>query len=262
MILDFFVRKRRLAQHRNALGDLAIHLPLLQGLSAAQRERLVELALYVLGNKAFSPVDGETLDDESAGVIALQLALPALELGRAALDGWHELVLYPDAFISRDQWMDHGGLVHEGEEVLVGQARLDGPVLLSRPDAVHAAQLDGWNVVIHELAHKLDMMDGGANGCPPLHKGMNRETWAADWSAAYHAFCRDVDAGFEGWLDPYASENPAEFFAVLSEYFFEAPHWVAEDYPAVYRQLAAFYRQDPAARLPRLPIEALLPPAA
>jgi Mlc titration factor MtfA (ptsG expression regulator) len=102
---------------------------------------------------------------------------------------------------------------------------------------------------MHEFAHKLDMLNGDANGFPPLHPEMSRPGWQAVFEAAYSDFCERVDAYRETAVDPYAAESPAEFFAVLSEAFFEIPRAVRDKYPAVYVQLAAFYRQDPAARL-------------
>jgi Mlc titration factor MtfA (ptsG expression regulator) len=103
--------------------------------------------------------------------------------------------------------------------------------------------------VIHEFAHKLDMRNGAANGLPPLHKNMARAQWARTFAAAYEDFCRRVDTGESTMIDPYASESPAEFFAVLSEVFFETPVLLKQCYPAVYEQMRLFYRQDPATRL-------------
>jgi Mlc titration factor MtfA (ptsG expression regulator) len=116
-------------------------------------------------------------------------------------------------------------------------------------------------VVIHEFAHKLDMLSGEPNGCPPLHKGMTLAAWKDAFSGAYGDFCRRVDeadakAETDGGaaldelpIDPYAAESPSEFFAVVSEAFFETPEWLEPAYPALYGQLRQFYRQDPLARL-------------
>jgi Mlc titration factor MtfA (ptsG expression regulator) len=104
------------------------------------------------------------------------------------------------------------------------------------------------NVVIHEFAHKLDMLNGEANGVPPLHAGMSREGWQAALAAAYRGFCDAVDRGKDTWLDPYAAEHPSEFFAVLSEAFFQDPRETRRRYPDAYDQLKLFYRQDPASR--------------
>ncbi|RBH43540.1 phosphoenolpyruvate--glucose-phosphotransferase regulator, partial [Pseudomonas sp. MWU13-2860] len=166
-------------------------------------------------------------------------------------EGWSDVVLYPSPFVARDIWMDGIGLQHESESVLIGQARQDGPVILSLPDARASEQLDGWNVVIHEIAHKLDMLNGIANCSPPLHKGLNQTQWSRVWSQGYRQLCRMLDRGVDpDWLDPYAAENPAEYFAVLSEAFFELPHHLRLDLPEIYEQLKLFYRQDPAGRLP------------
>jgi Mlc titration factor MtfA (ptsG expression regulator) len=93
------------------------------------------------------------------------------------------------------------------------------------------------------------MLNGDANGFPPLHADMSREVWSRVFVAAYEDFCARVERGEHGALDPYAAENPAEFFAVTSEAFFDAPHVVQSAYPEAYRHLALFYRQDPASRL-------------
>ncbi len=107
------------------------------------------------------------------------------------------------------------------------------------------------NLVIHEFAHKIDMRSGEANGCPPLPAGMRQDVWKATLTVAYDDFCARVDAGEDTAIDPYAAENPAEFFAVLSEVFFAEPSLLRQEYPDVYAQFAALYRQDPVARLAR-----------
>jgi MtfA peptidase len=103
--------------------------------------------------------------------------------------------------------------------------------------------------VLHEFAHKLDMLNGDANGFPPLHRGMDAASWARDFSTAYEDLCARVDAGEDTAIDPYATADPAEFFAVLTEVFFETPRILHAEYPAIYRQLQQFYRQHPLARL-------------
>jgi hypothetical protein len=122
-------------------------------------------------------------------------------------------------------------------------------VVLSWADVQGADIDDGVNVVIHEFAHKLDMRNGDANGFPPLHADMQRQAWAQAFSSAYQDFCARVDEGEDTRIDPYAGESPAEFFAVLSEAFFETPDVVCSEYPAVYAQLVQFYRQEPLQRL-------------
>jgi len=102
----------------------------------------------------------------------------------------------------------------------------------------------GRNVVLHEFAHKLDGLNGVANGLPPLRRGMSRKRWAEDFSGAdYDALCRQVAAGKSACIDPYAATSPAEFFAVASEYFFTAPDILKDCCPGVHRQLTLFYSQ-------------------
>ena len=142
--------------------------------------------------------------------------------------------------------MDEHGVTHEWEDDLAGEAFPGGPVVLSWDALAHDPAM---NVVIHEFAHKLDMANGAADGMPPLHAGMDRHAWREAFRLAYEGFCDAVDRSRETWLDPYAAEAPGEFFAVVSEAFFEAPNETRRRYPEVYEQLRQFYRQDPAARL-------------
>jgi Mlc titration factor MtfA (ptsG expression regulator) len=106
------------------------------------------------------------------------------------------------------------------------------------------------NLVIHEFAHKLDMLDGDADGVPPLHSGMSRAQWRAVLAEAYEHFCARVERGAITTIDPYAAEHPSEFFAVASEVFFAEPAVLRAAYPAFYDELCRFYRQDPHARVP------------
>ncbi|TJZ73352.1 M90 family metallopeptidase [Chitiniphilus eburneus] len=255
-----FLRARRRDKHLaanpipDALWREAERLPLFIGLNDDERKRLREQAAWFLHEKTITPLQGLEIDDQAKVILAAQAALPILNLGFDAYDDWHEVVLYPAQFVSRDRYTDPIGVVHEGEQILAGQARPEGPILLSWLDVSESAWLDGWNVVIHELAHKLDMRDsaGHANGRPPLHKGMDASAWKRAFSDAFDHLNRLANSGQYSPIDLYAAETPAECFAVLSEYFFETPHAVADHYPAVYEQLKQFYKQDPLARLPRV----------
>jgi Mlc titration factor MtfA (ptsG expression regulator) len=144
--------------------------------------------------------------------------------------------------------VDAGGIHHEWEEVLSGESWELGPVVLSWADVEVSGMGDGYNVVIHEMAHKLDMRNGDADGFPPLHRNMRTSVWTRDFSDAFQHLQQNVERGVEPPLDHYAGETPAEFFAVSSEYFFEQPWVLWEEYPRVYEQLRQFYQQDPHAR--------------
>ena len=142
-------------------------------------------------------------------------------------------------------------MLHEWEDELAGETFRGGPLVLSWAAVGEAGSVarGGVNVVIHEFAHKLDMRSGEADGMPPLHAGMDRAQWMKVLEEAYEGFCDAVDRGRNTWLDPYAAEHPAEFFAIASEAFFEAPRELRRRYPELYAQFVLFYRQDPAARL-------------
>jgi Mlc titration factor MtfA (ptsG expression regulator) len=221
-------------------------LPFLRGLDAAQKQRLQDLALLFLAEKQFVGVRGQVLDDAIRLSVAAQACLPILELGLDWYEGWSGVVIYPGDFRVARSEMDEGGVVHEWEDELAGESWLGGPVILSWDAAQHDIDT---NVVIHEFAHKLDMRSGEADGVPPLPAGMDHEAWREALARAYEGFCDAVERGRDTWLDPYAAEHPSEFFAVLSEAFFEAPNETRRRYPAMYDQLRRFYRQDPATRL-------------
>ncbi len=141
--------------------------------------------------------------------------------------------------------MDAAGVVHQTNAVLAGEAWGRGPVILSWADVLKIGQQPGHNVVIHEMAHKLDMLNGDANGFPPLHRRMDRHQWWQVFSSAWDRLQDEKRAGAELPIDPYALESPAEFFAVASEQFFEEPATLRQHLPDVYRQLEQFYRQHP-----------------
>ena len=204
--------------------------------------KLRELALLFLAEKQFAGAHGLALTDEMRVSIAAQACLPILELGLDWYAGFTGIVVYPGDFRVRRTEMDEHGVVHEWDDELAGEAMPGGPVVLSWDAAAHDFQM---NVVIHEFAHKLDMLSGAADGVPPLHVGMSRAAWVKAFEEAYQGFCDAVERDRDTWLDPYAAEHPSEFFAVVSEAFFTDPAETRRRYPDVYDQLRLFYRQDP-----------------
>jgi Mlc titration factor MtfA (ptsG expression regulator) len=245
-------RRRRLA--RSDTSEQAWRrawqgLPLLHGLSPDEARRLRELATLFLHEKSLEPAQGLVLRPWMGQEMALQACLPILNLGLDWYAGWYSVILYPDTFVSNFEHHDEAGVVHEIREARSGEAWERGPLVLSWADADEGRFHDGFNVVIHEAAHKLDALDGGSNGRPPLHSDMNPDAWSRDLGAAYADLQRRLEAGRDTPIDDYAAESPAEFFAVVSEAFFETPDVLQQAYPAVYDQLRRFYRQDPALRL-------------
>lgn len=221
-------------------------LPFLEHLAPADRPRLREMALAFLARKEFHGAQGLRLDDDMLLAIALQACLPVLNIGLQAYDGWVGVVVYPGDFVIPRQEFDEAGVLHEYDDEVLGEAWEGGPVLLSWFAGDDGPA--GVNVVIHEFAHKLDMENGGVDGLPRLPAHMSRQAWAAAFGAAYEAFCAEVDRGADTVIDPYGAEHPAEFFAVVSETFFENPCVLRMRYPEVYAQLMQFYGMDTAAR--------------
>jgi len=242
-------RRRRLLRRfriEDALWDKATGgFEFLRQLSPEETIKLRQLSLLLLAEKEFSPAAGLELTDVMRVSIAAQACLPVLELGLDWYSGWHGIVVYPGDFRVRRSETDEDGVVHEWDDELAGEAMPGGPVVLSWDAAARDPYI---NVVIHEFAHKLDMLDGVVDGMPPLHAGMERAAWRAAFAQAYEGFCDAVERGRNTWLDPYAAEHPSEFFAVVSEAFFEDPKETRRRYPDVYDQLKRFYKQDPAAR--------------
>lgn len=211
--------------------------------------RLRQLVILFLHEKAIHGAGGLVIRDEMRMAIAVQACILILNLDSASYSGWSEVIVYPGQFVAQYEYMDEDGVVHHIREPMTGESWLRGPVILSWEDARGPDQGTGYNVVIHEFAHKLDMLNGDANGFPPLHADMSREGWSRAFGAAYEDFCRRVDRGEPTLIDPYAADDPAEFFAVTSEAFFEIPQTLQAGYAEIYRQLALFYRQDPLLRL-------------
>jgi Mlc titration factor MtfA (ptsG expression regulator) len=237
--------RRRRVLRRHHIDDALWHAATHRLAFIPQTPKLRELALLFLSEKEFSGAHGLDVTDAMRVSIAAQACLPILKLGLDWYAGFSGIVVYPGDFRVRRSHTDEDGVVHEWDDELAGEAMPGGPVVLSW-DA--AANDPGMNVVIHEFAHKLDMLNGEADGLPPLHAGMDRAAWAAAFEQAYEGFCDAVERGKDTWLDPYAAEHPSEFFAVISEAFFEDPAETRRRYPNVYEQLKLFYRQDPLSR--------------
>ena len=244
-----FLKPDRFAVTDAAWRTVRTSLPIVATLSESDAGTLRSLTESFLRAKSLEGTGGFELDDESRVVVAAQACVPILELGMEAYSGWRSVIVYPGGFVSRGSSIDETGVEHEWEEPRSGESWSDGPVVLSWEDVEASGRLEGYNVVIHEMAHKLDMLNGDANGFPPLHAEMDGATWYRVFSEAFEDLCARVDVGEETDIDDYATEGPDEFFAVTSEYFFEAPEVLDECYPKVYAELRAFYRQDPMQRI-------------
>jgi Mlc titration factor MtfA (ptsG expression regulator) len=250
-------------------------LPFIQRYAEQDLAALRELATLFIAEKEYSTTHDLPLTDEMVVSVAAQACVPILRLGLEWYRGWHGIVLYPGEFLIRRTVEDEDGVVHDWEEEASGEAWEHGPVILSWEDvSTPGAGLDSiddlpddtYNVVIHEFAHKLDMLSGEPDGVPPfsrvLHPGVDAEAWAETFLSEYDRFAEACDAQPEhAWehpdhlpprlrvIDPYGAEAPAEFFAVTSEAFFVEPEGLRQHWPGLYQSLATFYRQDPASRV-------------
>lgn len=245
--------RRGRAVERQAIPDplwmrVVSRFSFLRTLPATDQRRLRELTALFLDCKAVSGAGGLEITREMQLIVAAQACLLVLNLDLDLYDDWVEVIVYPDEFVIDHEYMSEDGVLHRVRAPLSGEAWEQGPVILSWRDAQEADGGDGYNVVLHEFAHKIDMRNGAANGFPPLHAGMDRKAWSDTFAAAFEDFCRRTERRDDTRIDPYAAEDPAEFFAVMSEAFFETPEAVQAEYPGVYVQLAAFYRQDPLTR--------------
>ena len=248
-------RQRILDRHRidaSLWQAVRRDLPILDGLDEQQDQQLREACVLFLQAKTLTCLPGVELDDRARLHLAAQAQLPLLHLDDLDwYQGFHEIVLYADDFVSPQRYRDPSGVEHQWDGEHSGEAWQQGPVILAWSGVAASGGWDGYNLVIHELAHKLDMLNGDANGLPPLHSDMRVSDWASVMQQAFDDLDRQLDADpdAETAIDPYAAENPAEFFAVTSEYFFTAPDLLRGAYPQVYEQLRQFYRQDPLKRI-------------
>ena len=221
-------------------------MPWLGALDDARDARLRTLSARFLHEKTITPVAALVLDDAQRLQLAALCCLPLLEFGAQGLHGWSQLIVYPDAFRVNRSHVDAAGVLHEWDDELIGEAWESGPVILSWADveADLAAPREGFCVAVHEIAHKLDALDGALDGTPPLPRDWQR-AWARDFQQAYDALARAVDDGRQTAIDGYAAEAPEEFFAVCSEYHFSDPVLLRRAMPEVAAHLRRFYGPPP-----------------
>ncbi|MBA3819493.1 MAG: zinc-dependent peptidase [Deltaproteobacteria bacterium] len=228
---------------------LAANVPLARRLEPAQQRRLRELVQVFIAEKHWEGCGGLELTEEMQVTVAANACLLVLERDLALYKDVDSILIYPSTVIApprRPAFFELGRTPVGHGRSLAGEAMLHGPVVLSW-DAVLASthELTWHNVVIHELAHKLDMADGSIDGTPPLPTRAAIEDWARVCSAAYRELCDRVEAGLPSVIDSYGATNEAEFFAVATETFFLRPLELRFEYPGLYALLAGFYRYDP-----------------
>jgi MtfA peptidase len=214
--------------------------PFLGRRSIAEQSRLRDMTAEFLSKKQFSGAHGLKVTDEMAVAIAAQACLPVLHLGLKFYDDFKGIVVHPGAMLARREVTDDNGIVHRYSEVLTGEAMERGPVTLSWQDVAASGDTaaEGYNVVIHEFIHKIDMRDGLADGSPPLASRRAKTDWDDVFQPAFDAFCEKVAMADRfgappPWLDAYGATAPAEFFAVACEGYFVNRTRFTQDFPSL-----------------------------
>jgi hypothetical protein len=247
-------RREAAALRRRPIADdlwkrTLIRYPFLRQADDPGAAALRRMTSLFLDRKEFTAVAPVRLTNDVVVAVAAQACLPVLKLGLDRYDGFLGIVLHADQVVARREHLDEDGVMHEYDEVLSGEAVQGGPVMLSWRDVRGSGRsaTEGYNVVIHEFAHVLDMADGLADGVPLLPPDLPRAHWIDTLSQEYERFVVRVEADEDTALDPYGAQAPEEFFAVASESFFVDPARLRQEHAALYQLLARFYRTDPAA---------------
>lgn len=224
-------------------------VPYMARLPADLRHQLRQRIQVFVAEKAFIGCGGQKITDDVRVTIAAQACLLTLNSTRDDYRNLREILVYPGAFMVDRINADSIGVLQEGRQVLTGESWTRGQVILSWQDTVTGAATvdDGRNVVIHEFAHQLDQAKGYANGAPWLPPGETRNRWTRVMSEEFERLQQDARYGQPSLLNHYGASNPAEFFAVATEVFFEQPAEMAVQHPELYRELGAFYRVNPLA---------------
>ncbi len=214
--------------------------------------RLERLIPIFLAEKTFEGCGGLTVSEEMKVTIAAQACLLLLHRDTDIYPRLVTILVYPSAYVARDVRPIGGPLVLEGQSARLGESWTTGVVVLSWDDVQAGASdiHDGHNLVLHEFAHQLDREDGAINGTPLLEQRSQYLAWGRVLTAEFERLQRDSQLGRATVLDDYGATDPAEFFAVATECFFEKPRTLKKRHPALYEELKTFYRQDPAALSP------------
>jgi hypothetical protein len=246
---DWLRRRRGAPALPEALWQATLgRYPFLADRPAEDVARLRTMAAEFLARKEFHGAGGLAITDEIALAIAAQAVLPVLHLGLAWYDDFVGIVVHPDEVVARRSMTDETGIVHDWNEVLAGEAMEGGPIMLNWHDVAQAGATaaTGYNVVIHEFVHKIDLRDGAADGCPPMPSGAARRKWLAVLDAQYQRFREQVTiaerfGGERPWLDEYGATAIDEFFAVACEAYFVNRARFTQEFPDLTGLFDGFY---------------------
>ncbi len=222
-----------------------------QFLSPGQQAKLRDDLRILVAEKSWEGCRGLAITDEVKVTIAAEASRLLLGFRDEYFDMVQSILVYPDAYVAPDQEVLQGGIVLEGKSARSGEAWYRGPVILSWPDVLAGARGEtcGTNLVLHEFAHQLDMQNGRVvDGTPPLESADQYRRWEEVMNSEYQRLVRDCQQGRPTLIDCYGATSPAEFFAVVTECFFQLPRDLQWRHPPLYEMLSTFYRQDPASR--------------
>ncbi len=244
---DAALRKEPLTAEERAI--VAKNVPYVATLDDADRTELEGLIRVFLAEKSFEGCGGLELTEEITLTIAAQACLLLLHRETDVFPDVDAILVYPSAYRAPAQER-LGGVVLETEQARLGESWTRGVVVLAWDHVKSGAAepADGQNVVLHEFAHQLDGESGGMDGAPDLGARARYTSWAHVLGDEFAELSRKLHDGRPSDIDSYGATNPAEFFAVVTEMFFEKPRALKQRHPALYGELAAFYKQDPAAR--------------
>lgn len=258
-IVWLWTQPRRLALRRRRLQVapfpedweriLRRRVPLTRSMPAELLAQLKGHMQVFVAEKAFIGCEGQAITDEVRVTVAAQACLLLLNRPTGYYPRLRQVLVYPRAFWVLHTHPDEHGLVHGGREARVGESWDEGQVILAWDETRDSARIpdDAFNVVLHEFAHQLDAENGLTNGAPELGSAQRHARWAEVMRQAFVELQAQVARGEETVLDPYGASEPAEFFAVATEAFFERGQDLRQTQPAVYAELAGFYHVDPAA---------------
>lgn len=243
-------RLRRALAQPLGTAQLAIierHVAQYRGMPAARRDELQRLVKQFLHQKTFVGCAGLEVTEEMRLIIAAQACMLLLGRPSKVYPGLYSILVYPGAFLVPRNQVDAGGVVTETRQDLLGESWGDGRVILSWEHVRRAGNetAGGHNVVLHEFAHQLDSESGSTNGAPFLGDPERYRSWSATLGRDFALLRREAWWGYQGVLDPYGATDPAEFFAVATETFFEQPHALAQRHGALYAEFLAYFRVDP-----------------
>jgi len=252
MVKLFKSKKRTQARTQPFPDDwnliLRDNFPLYKRLSEEDRSELQGHIHVFLEEKQFEGCSELDLTDEIRVTIAAQACLLLLHRETDYFPEMKSIFVYPTLFYTDVAEEDEFGIVSEYEEDRSGEAWEYGPVVLSWEDALMGARGEegGYNTVIHEFVHRLDLENGAPDGVPRLDSKEKYESWERTMSEAFEKFERKLDAGRETIIDEYGAEGPDEFFAVAAEHFFQTPLELRSEFPRLYDELKSYFKQDPA----------------